>query len=664
MKEHDNDSVLDPLILVNREFIIRERGTWIEACSGEEVEHLKSAAAQKHLINLLRRKVRTLQQDVHSLCEDDGGLKRWRLHTRLTHPLHVAPKLLKESYNCLVTNQAFCKFLEILSKYPRLIQPTDNQFRTFHLCEAPGYFIQALDRFLCTYHPNLQWYWEANSLNPYCEHLQACDMILDDDLMYAHPARWRFGSDGTGDVTKWEGPYFRTIVGVGFDLVTADGSLYTQDRPDEQEEIVASLLQAEVNAALRLLRQNGSFILKLYNMFLPATRRLVADIASRFYNVSIFKPMCSKSGNAERYLICMGFMKKELGNNVQVGTCLVKCEEYFTLLQCDAIRTNIETFSSSTSNFQNKLNSYRDRLIGLFLKNILAVYIANPFRESWLRCNGGNPWKDMFGDNYIERLKVLSTPEKARQYMSDQLRLELLSGGVGELIAESDMIDVEWSSEELDFIHSVEADLPLEKAEANRFVVYGPKMPLKHSIFTLPTYLHATLQFAPSCSIDLCVPSGTEHSSYAKRVCDLIQRRKNMQITIEANRMTSKKDWLFVLRRLAENVMAVEELTIVWGDASYPLILSRFSASVISFLTIIFSKFHLKQGVNLAYFSHPNYPEDMPKGIVTFLKECVNRSTLLLQFVPINILAAMYTEIFGFNKRQWRLIMINLADQF
>uniref|UniRef100_A0A0K0D375 PKD_channel domain-containing protein n=1 Tax=Angiostrongylus cantonensis TaxID=6313 RepID=A0A0K0D375_ANGCA len=108
----------------------------------------------------------------------------------------------------------------------------DNQFedfRSFHLCEAPGHFISALDRFICTFHSNMDWFWEANSLNPHHETTSTCDMILEDEIILDQPSRWHFGKDGSGDIRKWDYEYLSSLVGSGrYYLVTADGSFYTQ----------------------------------------------------------------------------------------------------------------------------------------------------------------------------------------------------------------------------------------------------------------------------------------------------------------------------------------------------------------------------------------------------------------------------------------------------
>lgn len=65
---------------------------------------------------------------------------------------------------------------------------------------------------------------EANSLNPHHEGTSACDMLLEDEIILRHPDRWHFGTDNSGDITKWDDAYISSILAHGqFYLVTADG---------------------------------------------------------------------------------------------------------------------------------------------------------------------------------------------------------------------------------------------------------------------------------------------------------------------------------------------------------------------------------------------------------------------------------------------------------
>ncbi|VDM54563.1 unnamed protein product [Angiostrongylus costaricensis] len=148
----------------------------------------------------------------------------------------------------------------------------------------------------------MDWFWEANSLNPHHETTNTCDMILEDEIILDQPSRWHFGKDGSGDIRKWGDEYLSSLVGSGrYYLVTADGSFYTQvkDMLGQQEQKTLPLLETEFKIALELLASGGSLVIKVYTFFMAETRSLIRKVASYFDNVFVFKPMSSKGGNSE-----------------------------------------------------------------------------------------------------------------------------------------------------------------------------------------------------------------------------------------------------------------------------------------------------------------------------------------------------------------------------
>ena len=136
-------------------------------------------------------------------------------------------------------------------------------------------------------------------------------MFLDDKLICAHPSNWHFGPSGTGDIFEWD--RITLPRNDGYNLVTADGSLYTRDNPSEQENLVLKLLVREAEIALSVLEPGGSFIMKvgpkaidyfqiylqIYCMHEETTRKMIRRIGRKFEEVVIYKPLCSKPRTSE-----------------------------------------------------------------------------------------------------------------------------------------------------------------------------------------------------------------------------------------------------------------------------------------------------------------------------------------------------------------------------
>lgn len=90
-------------------------------------------------------------------------------------------------------------------------------------------------------------------------------------------------------------------------LQTADGCLFFQDNPVEQERVIFPLLQKEIDISLSLLEANGTFVVKMYTSFLNETLTLLSRLIICFKEVHVIKPSCSKPGNSEVKLNLMIF---------------------------------------------------------------------------------------------------------------------------------------------------------------------------------------------------------------------------------------------------------------------------------------------------------------------------------------------------------------------
>lgn len=241
-------------------------------------------------------------------------LADWSLYTHNRDQAGYVISTLKKKIHPELLTQAWCKFYEILCKFPVVRVGHSKQFRSLHLCEAPGAFICSLNHYLVSNHPDVEWNWQANTLNPYYEGNSSQQMIGDDRLIrytLKNKNSWLFGSDLTGNLTEYHN-YIDIVDQVGsddckVDLVTADGSVDCMSNPGEQENSVAFLHYCETITALSVLNQGGSFILKIFTMFEQSTVCLLYLLNCLFDKVAVFKPCSSKSGNSEVYVVCQGF---------------------------------------------------------------------------------------------------------------------------------------------------------------------------------------------------------------------------------------------------------------------------------------------------------------------------------------------------------------------
>lgn len=152
--------------------------------------------------------------------------------------------------------------------------------------------------------------WCGLTLNPYYEDNDAEAMVDDDVFILNTQQRWSFGRDDTGNIMHADNIrhlWVRAQALGPVHLMTGDGSIDCQFDPNEQESIVAPLHFCEAVFALGVLAPGGSMVLKMFTLFEPHSVALFYLLGCAFEELIVTKPVCSKSGNAETYIIGKGF---------------------------------------------------------------------------------------------------------------------------------------------------------------------------------------------------------------------------------------------------------------------------------------------------------------------------------------------------------------------
>jgi len=88
------------------------------------------------------------------------------------------------------------------------------------------------------------------------------------------------------------------------DLITADGGFDFSINFNEQEGLSVNLILAQIIYAIALQKYNGTFILKVFDLFTDATIDLIYILSTLYEKTYIVKPYTSRSANSERYIVC------------------------------------------------------------------------------------------------------------------------------------------------------------------------------------------------------------------------------------------------------------------------------------------------------------------------------------------------------------------------
>ncbi|BES92822.1 FtsJ-like methyltransferase [Nesidiocoris tenuis] len=329
------------------------------------------------------------------------NLDKWHSHTRYTNYGGAIIPAVRNLRTELLT-QAWCKFYEILENFVELLPRAavnSGALNSIHLCEAPGAFITALNHNLTLNYPEIKWQWRAATLNPYYEGNPLQKMINDDRFLMKTLDKWLFGDDYTGNIYEEKNleSLRREVLKIGpIHLVTADGSFDCTSDPAEQETNVLPLLYSEAITALRILAPGGSFVLKIFTIFECPTICLMFLLRSTFKQVAIYKPVASKEGNSEVYVICQEFLGRTSCKSIlrelikkmdaapagpalftmeDIGEEFLKeiqqCAIFFTDVQMSVIERNIRLFMNMTQ---------RDQLVISRIRRKIADHYVRTFR--------------------------------------------------------------------------------------------------------------------------------------------------------------------------------------------------------------------------------------------------------------------------------------------
>ena len=216
----------------------------------------------------------------------EKGVDQWKLavssaDTKLNMPLTLSQPI----------NRAYYKLVEIIRTC--IIQPVKN---SFHMCEAPGGFVQAV----------------FHEFQKTIKDLDCTSMIG-----YNHPCFSPILSRNGVNIHQFENnditdPNIRrmhvTKLGKNrYELITADGAIDNDVSPETVELDNAQLLASEIALAIELQKNDGCFVVKVFALQYSITYELICILAYMYKNVQIVKPFTSRSVNDERYVICQGF---------------------------------------------------------------------------------------------------------------------------------------------------------------------------------------------------------------------------------------------------------------------------------------------------------------------------------------------------------------------
>jgi 23S rRNA U2552 (ribose-2'-O)-methylase RlmE/FtsJ len=228
-----------------------------------------------------------------------------------------------------IISRACYKMWELLLLFD-VVPLNSSQFRSAHLSEGPGGFIQAtiLFRDMFSSKSNKDKY-HGITLHSEEKHVPAMQSKFLDYFDKEKPQRLNIfktyskyeskksDSKTNGDITKLKTiDLFVADVKEPVDFVTGDGGFEWKNENNQEQEAFI-LVIAQIVLALRLLNKNGNFILKIFETYTKTSVKLLRILNDLFEKVYISKPYTSRMSNSEKYLVCTGLLYDQNDSNLK-----------------------------------------------------------------------------------------------------------------------------------------------------------------------------------------------------------------------------------------------------------------------------------------------------------------------------------------------------------
>ena len=303
---------------------------------------------------------------------DNVDLNKWEKHKKLNNNfeyIYTSSNKSKNISNIIPISRSFFKLHEIL---------IDFDINSIEYCsciaEGPGGFINCL----------------LNTNKP--KQIYGITLLSNDrkipfwsSKLFNNPKVYLNKYKNTGDIyIKNTSDNFIDKV-KKCDLVTADGGFDYSTDYNKQELSSYKLIYSEIYIALNIQKDNGSFVLKVFDIFYHKTIQLIYLLYLSYNEVYIYKPTISRISNSEKYIVCKGFK----GFNKEIIDILTKFYNNVDNLYIELPNNFIDIIKKYNNIFvQNQINYIND-ILKFNCKNI-NERIKNQIKNSKEWCEKYN----------------------------------------------------------------------------------------------------------------------------------------------------------------------------------------------------------------------------------------------------------------------------------
>jgi 23S rRNA U2552 (ribose-2'-O)-methylase RlmE/FtsJ len=296
-----------------------------------------------------------------------------------------------------ILNRAFLKLWEILIMFDLI--PDENTFVSSHLAEGPGSFIQATilyremqekfgliksfkkDKYYgVTLHSDHEHLLMQKEFIKYFEdekldrlNILETKSIKEIKDMYGGSRKYK-DIVTNGDLTKistiniFGGSRGDKGYAEPSDLITADGG-FDWKKENLQEQEAFRLIFSEIVSALKLQKNGGNFVIKIFESFTKVTIKMIELLRAFYKKVYLVKPYTSRISNSEKYLVCKDFDKSVLTSYV-----LKNLEDMIISMNKNELFNIVDIFTDCNIDEEiDFMNAYKNINLQLLLKQYTGI---------------------------------------------------------------------------------------------------------------------------------------------------------------------------------------------------------------------------------------------------------------------------------------------------
>jgi 23S rRNA U2552 (ribose-2'-O)-methylase RlmE/FtsJ len=247
--------------------------------------------------------------------EHCAPLHIWEFCKKITNPYELVytykePNIPSSVSMIKPLSRSYYKMIEML-QLSRFFEErtTTLSLHTAHVCEGPGGFIEACFEMASRHKIKIRQS-HAMTLKSTKPHIPGWRRAQQ--FLHQHrEVRIDYGPDNTGNLLLKENrdAFIANIKAKSgqVSIFTADGGFDFTSNYLAQESSIFPLLLASIYCGFSVLASNGIFILKVFDLYSPATLQLLGWLSSSFNRWTIYKPATSRPCNSEQYFIGQGF---------------------------------------------------------------------------------------------------------------------------------------------------------------------------------------------------------------------------------------------------------------------------------------------------------------------------------------------------------------------